>query len=123
VAYGVFKTDSHRTFSDRDGLKIWWPEAERFLKALGMPTEVLPRSTSEDPELAALADTSKIPPRCSGSYNLFLDADYPRAFAVSPDGRCGYAWGGEDPKKRALEFCQRNAKEPCRLYAVDNAKL
>jgi dienelactone hydrolase len=123
VAYGPFKSDSHRLFGDRDGLKVWWPEAERFLQALGMPVEVLPRTTPDDPQLAALSDTAKIPhirENCVRGYNLFLDYDYPRAFAISADAHCGYAYGGEDPKKRALDTCQRLAKEPCRLYAVDN---
>ena len=124
VAYGAFKSDSHRLFGDRDGLKIWWPEAERFLQGLGMPVAVLPRSAPQDPELAALSDKSRIPhirQSCAGVYDVFLDQDYPRAFAISPDAYCGYAYGGEDPKKRALDNCQRLAKEPCRLYAVDNA--
>ena len=123
VAYGAFKGDAHRTFSDGDGLKIWWPEAERFLQTLGLPTTVLPRGVSEDPELAALSDTKRIPfiqDNCARSYHVFLDSDYPRAYAISADGQCGYAYGGEDPKKRAVEFCQRRARETCQLYAVDN---
>ena len=124
VAYGPFKGDSHGTFGDRDGLKIWWPETERFLASLGLPTALLPRTAPEDPALAALADTSRIPyikDNCARLYNLFLDADYPRAYAVSADAHCGYAYGGEDPKKRAVDSCQRVAREPCRLYAEDNA--
>ena len=124
VAYGPFKGDSHLLFGDRDGLSLWWPEAERFLKSLGMPVEVLPRTTPDDPQLAALADTARIPhirESCVRNYNLFLDADYPRAYAISADAHCGYAYGGEDPKARALTTCQRLAKEPCKLYAVDNS--
>lgn len=124
VAFGPFKGDAHRTFGDRDGLSIWWPETEALLKSLNMPTALLPRPPSDDPALALLADTGRIPyvkNNCLGIYNLFLDADYPRAFAISADSRCGYAAGGEDPKKRAVDFCQRLAKEPCKLYATDNA--
>jgi dienelactone hydrolase len=124
VAYGAFKSDAHRTFPDRDGLKIWWPEVERFLAALGLPTEMLPLKASDDPQLAQLSDASRIPfvnESCRRSYALFLDYDYPRAYAISEDGRCGYAYGGEDPRKRAIAFCERNAKEPCRLYATDNS--
>jgi hypothetical protein len=123
IAYGPFKGDSHGTFSDRDGLSIWWPETDAFLTSLGLPTALLPRAASEDPVLAALEDTKRIPhinSACTRTYNLFLDADYPRAYAISADGHCGYAYGGEDPRKRAVEFCQKRAQEPCRLYAVDN---
>ena len=124
VAYGSFKADSHRLFTDREGLKIWWPEAERFLQSLGLPVAVLPRAAPHDPELAALSDTTRIPhirQNCANVYDVFLDQDYPRAFAISPDAYCGYAYGGEDPKKRAIDSCQRLAKQPCRLYAVDNS--
>ncbi len=124
VAFGPFKGDAHATFGDRAGLPIWWPETEAFLKSLDLPTALLPRPPSDDPALALLADTKRIPyfkQNCTGIYNLFLDADYPRAFAISPDSRCAYAYGGEDPKKRAVEVCQRLAKEPCKLYAADNS--
>ena len=124
VAYGPFKGDSHRLFGDRDGLQIWWPEAERFLQELGMPVALVPRAAPDDQQLAALSDVARIPhirQSCGRIYDVFLDADYPRAFAISPDSYCGYAYGGEDPKKRAIDSCQRLAKEPCRLYAVDNS--
>jgi hypothetical protein len=123
VAYGRFKGDAHGTFSDREGLAIWWPEVESFLKELGLPTAVLPRPPSDDPRLAALDDLTRLPPineGCKRSYQLFLDADYPRAYAVSADGHCGYAYGGTDPSKRAVELCQKRAAEACRPYAVNN---
>ena len=123
IAYGPFKADAHRTFSDRDGLKIWWPETERFLAALGLPTELAPRATSDDPAIEALSDVKRIPhvkENCARIYTAFLDADYPRAYAISSDGHCGYAYGGEEPKKRALDACQRLSKEQCKLYAVDD---
>ena len=123
IAYGPFKGDAHGTFSDRDGLSIWWPEADSFLNSLGLPTALLPRAASEDPAIAALEDIKRIPfinSACTRTYNLFLDADYPRAYAISTDGHCGYAYGGEEPRKRAVEFCQKRAQEPCKLYAIDN---
>lgn len=124
VAYGAFKGDAHNTFGERDGFAVWWPETESFLKSLNLPSALLPRVTPADAGLAALADTTRIPDfksNCAGAFELFLDADYPRAFAISADSRCGYAYGGGDPKRRALDFCQRSAREPCRLYAVDDS--
>lgn len=123
VAFGPFKNDAHRTFGDRDGLALWWPETQAFLAAIGMPTEPLQRALAEDPELAALADLKRIPnlsTTCERVYTLFLDADYPRAYAHSTQGGCGYAYGGENPAQRALEFCQRRVGASCRLYAVDD---
>jgi len=123
IAFGAFKGDAHRLFADRDGLAIWWPPMERLLTSLGLPTEPLPRTVGPtDPEMAKLQDAARIPhvrDSCRRLYEQFLDADYPRAYAISPDAYCGYAYGGEDPAKRALELCQRNAKQPCRLYARD----
>jgi dienelactone hydrolase len=40
VAYGPFKKDAHPMSSSPDGVAIWLPETERFLKSVGMPTEI-----------------------------------------------------------------------------------
>lgn len=40
VAYGPFKQDAHGMSSSPDGVAIWMPETERFLKSIGMPTEI-----------------------------------------------------------------------------------
>lgn len=40
VAYGPFKKDAHGMSASPDGVSIWWPDTERFLKSVGMPTEV-----------------------------------------------------------------------------------
>ena len=40
VAYGPFKRDAHGMSSSPDGVAIWMPETERFLKSIGMPTEI-----------------------------------------------------------------------------------
>lgn len=39
IAYGPFKNDSHGMSSSQDGVDIWWPETEKFLKGIGMPTD------------------------------------------------------------------------------------
>ena len=75
--------------------------------------------------LTWLAAAGKVPfiaesERCRRLYQLFVDADYPRAFAASGNGRCGYAWGGEDPRKRAIDFCRAKTEEVCKLYAIDD---
>lgn len=40
VAYGPFKRDAHSMSASPDGVAIWWPETERFLQSVGMPTEI-----------------------------------------------------------------------------------
>ena len=124
VAFGSFKGDSHGMFSQQDGLAIWWPEVEKFLVELGLPVALLPVPPA-DAESQRLAEAGKVPfiadsERCRQNYQRFLDADYPRAFAVSGKGQCGYAWGGEDPKKRSLDFCRGKTETECKLYAVDD---
>jgi len=87
-----------------------------------LPTEFIQRTLpKDDAEAAKFFDPNRIPHVSSGCarlYDAFLDADLPRAFAISVDGHCGFA-NGEDPTRRALDFCRRNAKEPCKLYALD----
>jgi dienelactone hydrolase len=123
IAFGAFKADAHRLFADRDGLSIWWPIVERLLKDLRLPTEMVTRTLENtDPAMAALLDMQRIPhvsAACRRLYEQFLYLDLPRAYAISADGRCGYASGGENPQQRALGFCQRKAAQACRLYAVD----
>ena len=50
-----------------------------------------------------------------------LAADGPRAFAVHPSlGNWGSSWGGNRANAHALANCERNAGQPCKLYAVDD---
>jgi len=39
---------------------------------------------------------------------------------MSTSGRWAWADMGDDPLKRALETCQKNNAQTCRLYAVDD---
>lgn len=126
VSFGAFKSDAHKLFSDRDGLKIWWPEVEKFLAGLSLPTKLLPQDElGGDPVSRRLYDAGQVPfirddEYCHKLFQTYVDADYPRAFAVSGDGHCAYAWGGEDPKKRAMDFCRKKTEKACALYAVDD---
>ncbi len=123
VAYGTFKGDSHGMFGHRDGLAIWWPEVEKFLIDLGLPTQILPATAESDPVTTRLQEAGNklsLSDRCKEIYQTFLDADYPRAFAVS-DNTCGYANGGEDAKKRAIDFCRGKKEISCHLFAVDDS--
>ncbi len=127
VAYGPFKNDAHGMFGSRDGVPIWLPEVERFLQEAGLPTAVrvavgeMPRPPASG--FAAIEDAQALPfVRDAGrkGYRAFLDKGVPRAFAISPTGAWGWAAEGDDPAARAVANCQRNSKEPCRLYAVDD---
>ena len=127
VAFGAFKLDAHAMSGSRDGVRIWWPETERFLKQIGMPTdEVL--SLGSEPRLppssyAAIDNINAIPylqQQGREQYRVFLAKPTPRAFAVSTSGGWSWAEDGDDPSGRVLTTCQRSSGEPCRLYAVDD---
>ncbi len=111
----------------REGVKIWWPETEKFLKELGMPTE----------PVVALADEIRFPQTTYATidnidalpylknkgreqYQVFLSKPYPRAFALSSSGAWSWAEDGDDPVEQVLADCQKNSTQPCKLYAVDN---
>ncbi len=53
VAYGPFEHDSHAMSSSSDGVKIWWPETEKFLKEIGLPTEVAPVFANDEKSFTA----------------------------------------------------------------------
>ncbi|RJG07737.1 dienelactone hydrolase [Noviherbaspirillum cavernae] len=127
VAYGPFKKDAHGMVGSRDGVKIWWPETERFLKELGMPTgEVY--ALADEPAMpktdyAALDNVDAIPylkDKGREQYRVFLGKLSPRAFALSPSGAWSWAEDGDDPVEHALAECQKGSSQPCRIYAVDN---
>ena len=124
VSFGTFKSDSHKLFADRDGLSVWWPEVEKFLSELGLPTKPVPLTTG-DAATQRLLDAVEDSPisasaACRMLYQAFIDADYPRAFAVSENGHCGYANGGDAPYQRAVSNCRGRHQSDCALYVVDD---
>jgi dienelactone hydrolase len=127
VAYNAFKHDAHGMVGSRDGFAVWWPQAERFLRQIGMPTEAVV-AIAEDPpiprtDFAVIDDIESVPflrERGREGYRAFLAKSSPRAFAVSPSGAWSWAEEGEDPVGRVLSACQANSRQPCRLYAVDD---
>ncbi|OHX14081.1 alpha/beta hydrolase family protein [Chromobacterium sphagni] len=115
----AFGDNGHLLFSH--GAAIWMPLLEDYLRGLGFRQPgIAPRPASSG--YAALDDSDRIPylkpdDRRNG-YARFLSSPLPRAFAISPDGHWGYAYGS-DATDRALGFCQNRSPSPCSLYAVD----
>jgi dienelactone hydrolase len=128
VAYGEFAGgDAHAMISSAKGVAIWWPETEKFLRAIGLPTEVIfemettPRPPKTD--FAVLSEVSRVPyldDRRRELYRKFLSMPYPRAFAIAPTGNVGWAADAHDPLAASLASCEKVAKVPCALYAVDD---
>ena len=132
VAFGNFGADAHSMFGSRAGEPIWQPKVSAFMQSLGLPTAVTQARFGQvaaitpspaKTDFAALADDAKVPHlRDSGraGYKTFLSKPNPRAFAIAPTGAWGWADGGDDPLKRALDNCNRNGRGQCKLYAVDD---
>jgi dienelactone hydrolase len=127
VAFGAFKRDAHGLVGSRDGVSIWWPETEAFLRQLGMPTDVTvalaePQRPART-DYAAIDNIDAVPfVRQNGrdAYRTFLAKSLPRAFAVGSNGAWSWAEEGDDPAARALEACKRDSGQACKLYAVDD---
>ncbi|MBV8047762.1 MAG: prolyl oligopeptidase family serine peptidase [Paludibacterium sp.] len=124
VDVGVFKQDSHNTFSDPDGMALWAPAVKDFLAALNLPFDERYSLRNPQPDGVDVEDIDAVPTSsraCKQLYaNHFLGADPKthRAFALSDDGHCGYATG-EDSAQRALGFCAQHGAQGCALYAQD----
>ncbi len=130
IAFGVFESDAHAMFGSYAGLPIWWNRVEARMTAAGLPTQVLyPKyaySRTARPAASGFADLTNIEKlpyandAMRATYQRFLTSAPPRAFALDKEGLTGFAFGGDDPLKRAIEFCNRKGKGECKLYAVDN---
>jgi dienelactone hydrolase len=127
IAFGGFKNDAHGMVGSRDGVPIWLPETERFLKSLGMPTEpvVAIANTPRPPSttFSSVDNITAVPYLSSkgrAAYGDYLKKSAPRAFAVSASGAWSWAEEGDDPSDRALTSCQKNSTTTCQLYSIDN---
>lgn len=125
--FGAFKRDSHGMVASRDGEKIWWKEAEPFLRQIGMPTQEI-YAVGTPPQLpktnfARVDDIDAVPYLAESgraAYREYLARMTPRAFAVSASGAWCWAEDGEEPDQRAITTCEKKSKEPCKLYSVDD---
>jgi dienelactone hydrolase len=128
IDFGAYKDNAHRLVGDRDGVPIWWPAVEGFLKRLGLPVTI--RYHVNDPSrpaptgFAMVGDINAVPyldDSGRAGYAAFLQQYPSRAFAISESGAWAWAEGGDDPISVALDSCQQNSRDPCRLYAIDYA--
>jgi dienelactone hydrolase len=116
VMQPAFGKDGHYVFSDLVGVRYWLPAVEKFLAKHNIPFERLDHRPA--PILARLPDVRS--DSCKSLYRAFLEAPAPRAYAVSGDGRCGFAGAMADAPNVALNECRSVAGGACVLYAVDS---
>ena len=118
----AFGKDGHYLFSDVIGVRYWLPTVERFFARHHLPFE---RLDAADPVRQPLLALDRLPnvksEGCKGLYRAFLESPGPRAYAVSEDGRCGFAGGLREASETAMKQCSSVAKGACALYAVDDA--
>jgi len=116
VLQPAFGRDGHYIFSETLGVRYWLPAVEQFLGKHNVPFE---RLDAAQPLQAVERLPHVRTDACRNLYRAFLESPGPRAYAVSGDGRCGFAGGLPDAADVAVRECRTNAKEPCTLYAVD----
>ncbi len=120
----AFGKDGHYLFGDTLGVRYWLPTVEAFLARHGI---TFSRLDAADPERSPLLALDRVPniksDACKGLYRAFLESPGPRAYAVSGDGRCGFAGGLPDAREVAMKQCGNVAKSSCMLYAVDDAVI
>jgi dienelactone hydrolase len=117
-----FGKDGHYLFADTLGVRYWLPTVERFLSSHDVS---FARLDAADPDRQPLLALDRLPniksDSCRGLYRAFLESPGPRAYAVSADGRCGFAGGLPDAREIAVKQCSSVSKDGCSLYAVDDA--
>jgi dienelactone hydrolase len=111
-----FGRDGHYVFGDIVGVRWWLPAVERFL---GQNQVAFNRLDSPSQPLFAKLPVEQSD-SCRALYRAFLEAPAPRAYAVSLDGRCGFAGAMEDATNVALRECKSLSGGQCALYAVDS---
>jgi dienelactone hydrolase len=117
-----FGKDGHYLFADTLGVRYWLPTVESFLTRHGVQFARLDAADPDRQNLLALDHLPNIKSdACRGLYRAFLESPGPRAYAVSADGRCGFAGGLQDARDVAIKQCGTVAKGGCSLYAVDDA--
>jgi dienelactone hydrolase len=124
VLQPAFGKDGHYLFGDTLGVRYWLPTVETFLAKNNIQ---FARLDSSDTERQTLLAVDRVPniksDACRGLYRAFLESPGPRAYAVSSDGRCGFAGGLTDAREVAIKQCSNVAKSSCLLYAVDDAVI
>ncbi len=115
----AFGEDGHRLFVQ--GNDHWQPVMDEFLARHGFTQPGVLQAPA--PSGFARLDDIDAPPLSTAAarddYRKYLAANAPKAFAIGPGGRYGFA-SGDDALSRALGFCQRRTGISCKLYAVND---
>jgi dienelactone hydrolase len=117
VMQPAFGKDGHYLFGELIGVRYWLPAVEKFLAANHIAFEPIQTPgllMAAQPPMQVATDS------CKSLYRVFIESPGPRAYAVSGDGRCGFAGGLADARETALRECRNISGAACALYAVDS---
>ena len=118
-----FGGDGHGLFS-LHGIAIWTPMVESFLVQQNLTLRTSLLALPAPPDIAA---PSSLSASGAAEFRSFLTLPLHKAFAVSPGGHYGYAFGRRTEKeasKLAEEHCRDSTdkKDPCTVVLVDEQK-
>jgi dienelactone hydrolase len=127
VDIGVFMKNSHNFLALPESQPLWTPKIDSFLARIGMPNArinpgYLPTPFPPATSFAEVNDVASVPylsDKGRDLYRKFLEAPFPRAFAINEVGSAASNNGGFDPLGRSLGIC-RNRSVRCGVYAVDD---
>jgi dienelactone hydrolase len=127
VDVGVVMKNSHNFLAYPEALLLWTPRIDSFLARVGMPSALVNAGYMPEPfppatQFAVVTDVAAVPYMTDAGrdlYRKFLEAPFPRAFAINEAGSAASNNGGFDPLGRALGICQ-NRGYRCGVYAVDD---
>jgi dienelactone hydrolase len=127
VAFGQFFQDGHYIQNYPEGMEILFPNFDRFLKQIGMPSanllpDLLPTPFPAASGYADIQDSQAlpyVPAAARAKYQSFLETPWPRVLVVSAEGAAIVTRGGIDPIGAAMRECAKTSKN-CHLYAVDD---
>ncbi|MFO1151294.1 MAG: alpha/beta fold hydrolase [Alsobacter sp.] len=112
--------DGHRLFSNIEGRLRWWPEVDRFLRTLGLPT--WPEGLVDE-----IMKSQQIDPRHRPSVERYVSAPGEKALVKAANGAAVYWWAGaeteDEAARRALSSCVDKKAQPCQLVLSNQATV
>ena len=113
----AFRNDGHHLFSLR-GIPLWTPMVDEFLAAQNLKLRDTLLSLPTPPDVSPPAQLSEDD---TGEFRTYLTLPEHKAFAVTPSGHYGYAFGRtteKEAQKLAEQSCSDAAsrREPCTLF-------
>jgi len=116
--FGPIGQDGHALWYRFDGLLLWLPELDRFLRAHGA-------STWDARPVEAAAN--RLPPAAHRVLERYLSAPTEKAFAISRWTGLARFWSGaadlETARQKSRELCEQDSSEHCAVLFENFARI